>query len=52
MPKCMFAVCRRPASGEGSLPWACVECAQELYPEIERLADKIDKASEDDVQKN
>lgn len=52
MPKCLFKECRRPASGEGSLPWACDECATNLNPEIERVADKINKAIEDDVQRN
>lgn len=52
MPKCSFKACRRPATGEGSLPWACEECAQAINSEMEQLADKIGKAIEDDVQKN
>jgi hypothetical protein len=52
MPKCGFKECRRPATGDGSLPWSCEECAQELNPEIERLSDQIDQAIEDDIQKN
>jgi len=52
MPKCAFKECRRPASGEGSWPLLCEECAKEVNPEVERLADKVDEMIRDDTDKN
>ena len=52
MPKCAFKECRRPASGEGSFSELCAECAKEVIPELERLADKVDEMMQEDTQKN
>jgi len=52
MTKCLFKECRRLASGEGSFPWLCEECAKEVSSELERLADKVDEMIQDDAQKN